>query len=51
MSISVKLFYWVFQSNPDWNLELQLDLAPQAAGYRFSAQMLKERDYRLDGLF
>jgi hypothetical protein len=68
--MSDKLFYWVFQSNPDWILDLQPDLvaaaglagdaagvagfAPSAcpaAGYRFSAPVLKEREYRLDGLF
>jgi hypothetical protein len=65
--MSDKLFYWVFQSNPDWILELQPDLvaaaglagdaagaagsAGSAAGYRFSAPVLKEREYRLDGLF
>jgi len=45
------LFYWVFQSHPDWILELQPDLAAGASGYRFSAPVLKEREYRLDGLF
>ncbi len=62
--MSDKLFYWVFQSHPDWILELQPDLmaaaglagdaagaAGSAAGYRFSAPVLKEREYRLDGLF
>jgi len=66
--MSDKLFYWVFQSNPDWILDLQPDLvaaaglagdaagdaagaAGSAAGYRFSAPVLKEREYRLDGLF
>ena len=62
--MSDKLFYWVFQSHPDWILELQPDLVAaaglagdaagatgSAAGYRFSAPVLKEREYRLDGLF
>lgn len=50
MTISDKLFYWVFQNNPHWILDLQPDLSP-AAGYRFSAPALKERERRLDGLF
>ena len=56
------LVYWVFQSHPGWILELQPDLAAEAAGdaagaagsaggYRFSAPVLKEREHRLDGLF
>jgi predicted transposase YdaD len=49
--MSDKLFYWVFQNNPDWILELQPDLVAEAGGYRFSAPVLKEREYRLDGLF
>ena len=60
--MSDKLFYWVFQSHPGWILELQPDLAAEAAGdaagaagsaggYRFLAPVLKEREYRLDGLF
>ncbi|MCX5969521.1 MAG: DUF2887 domain-containing protein [Cyanobacteria bacterium] len=51
MSVSDKLFYWVFQNQPDWILQLQADLPADAGGYRFSAPVLKERDYRLDGLF
>ena len=62
VSMSDKFVYWVFQSHPDWILELQPDLAAEAAvdaagaagsagGYRFSAPVLKEREYRLDGLF
>jgi hypothetical protein len=58
--MSDKLFYWVFKSHPDWILDLQPDLVAAAglagdaagdAGYRFSAPVLKERQYRLDGLF
>ena len=49
--MSDKLFYWVFQRNPDWFHELLLDLAPEVRGYRFLAPVLKEREYRLDGLF
>ncbi|MFM9088552.1 MAG: DUF2887 domain-containing protein, partial [Cyanobium sp.] len=44
VTISDKLFYWVFQNNPDWILELQPDLAKAAGGYRFSAPVLKERE-------
>ena len=51
MSVSDKLFYWVFQNQPDWILPLQADLPADAGGYRFSAPVLKEREYRLDGLF
>ena len=51
MSVSDKLFYWVFQNQPDWILQLQADLPADAGGYRFSAPVLKEREYRLDGLF
>ena len=63
VSMSDTFFYWVFQSHPDWILELQPDLAAaeaagdaagaagSAGGYRFSAPVLKEREYRLDGLF
>jgi len=45
VSTSDKLFYWVFQSNPDWILELQADLPADARGYRFSAPVLKEREH------
>lgn len=51
MTLSDKLFYWVFQNNPDRILELQPDLAQAPDGYRFSAPALKERERRLDGLF
>jgi predicted transposase YdaD len=45
---SDKLFYWVFQQAPERILQLQADL-PADADYRFSAPVLKEREYRLDG--
>jgi predicted transposase YdaD len=48
---SDKLFYWLFQHQPDRILPLLTDLPPDAMGYRFSAPVLKEREYRLDGLF
>jgi predicted transposase YdaD len=51
VSVSDKLFYWVFQNQPDWILQLQADLPADARGYCFSAPVLKEREYRLDGLF
>jgi predicted transposase YdaD len=48
---SDKLFYWLFQNQPDRILPLLPDLPADAGGYRFSAPVLKEREYRLDGLF
>jgi predicted transposase YdaD len=48
---SDKLFFWLFQDRPDRILELLGDPPLQARGYRFSAPVLKEREYRLDGLF
>ena len=48
---SDKLFYWLFQHQPDRILPLLPDLPADARGYRFSAPVLKEREYRLDGLF
>jgi hypothetical protein len=48
---SEKLFYWLFQSRPDRILQLVDDLPADAGGYRFTAPVLKEREYRLDGLF
>ena len=50
MTASDKLFFWVFQNAPDRILQLQDDL-PADAGYTFTAPVLKEREYRLDGLF
>ena len=51
MSASDKLFYWLFQIDPDRILQLQADLPEDARGYRFSAPVLKQREHRLDGLF
>ncbi len=51
MVASDKLFYWLFQHQPDRILPLLPDLLPDASGYTFSAPVLKEREYRLDGLF
>ena len=41
MTLSDKLFYWVFQNHPDRILELQPDLAQVPGGYRFSAPAQK----------
>ena len=49
--LSDKLFYWLFQSRPDRILNLLDAQLADAGGYRFSAPALKEREYRLDGLF
>jgi len=48
---SDKLFYWLFQNQPDRIVSLLTDLPVDAGGYQFSAPVLKEREYRLDGLF
>ena len=48
MVASDNLFYWLFQNQPDRILPLLPDLAADACGYRFSAPVLKEREYRLD---
>ena len=48
---SDKLFFFLFQSNPDLILRWLDDLPADAGGYSFSAPVLKEREYRLDGLF
>ena len=48
---SDKLFFFLFQGNPDLILRWLEDLPADAAGYSFSAPVLKAREYRLDGLF
>ena len=48
---SDKLFCFLFQTTPDLILRWLDDLPPDAGGYSFSAPVLKEREYRLDGLF
>lgn len=48
---SDKLFFYLFQSNPDLILRWLEDLPADAGGYCFMAPVLKEREYRLDGLF
>jgi hypothetical protein len=41
----------LFQSQPDRILQWQSDLPRDAASYRFWAPVLREREWRLDGLF
>jgi len=48
---SDKLFYWLFQQHAERIQPLVAELLPQMDGYVFSASVLKEREYRLDGLF
>ena len=49
--LSDKLFFWLFQNQPDRIVSLCGDLPVDAGGYSFTAPVLKEREYRLDGLF
>ena len=51
MVASDKLFYWLFQQRAERLQPLVASLLPQMEGYVFSAPVLKEREYRLDGLF
>jgi predicted transposase YdaD len=51
MVASDKLFYWLFQQHADRLQPLVAELLPRMEGYVFSAPVLKEREYRLDGLF
>ena len=51
MVASDKLFYWLFQQHAERIQPLVAELLPQMDGYVFSAPVLKEREYRLDGLF
>jgi len=48
---SDKLFYWLFQQRAERLQPLVASLLPQMEGFVFSAPVLKEREYRLDGLF
>ena len=51
MVASDKLFYWLFQQHAERLQPLVAALLPRMDGYLFSAPVLKEREYRLDGLF
>ncbi len=51
MVASDKLFSWLFQQHAERLQPLVAGLLPQMEGYVFSAPVLKEREYRLDGLF
>ena len=51
MVASDKLFYWLFQQRAERLQPLVASLLPRMEGYVFSAPVLKEREYRLDGLF
>ena len=51
MVASDKLFYWLFQEHAERLHPLVAALLPRMDGYVFSAPVLKEREYRLDGLF
>jgi predicted transposase YdaD len=48
---SDKLFYWLFQQHAERLQPLVATLLPRMEGYVFSAPVLKEREYQLDGLF
>ena len=49
MVASDKLFYWLFQQHAERIQPLVAELLPRMEGYVFSAPVLKEREYRLDG--
>ena len=51
MVASDTLFYWLFQQHAERLQPLVATLLPRMEGYVFSAPVLKEREYRLDGLF
>ena len=51
MVASDKLFYWLFQQHAERIQPLVAEWLPRMEGYVFSAPVLKEREYRLDGLF
>ena len=51
MVASDKLFYWLFQQHAERLQPLVATLLPRMEGYVFSAPVLKEREYQLDGLF
>ena len=51
MTASDKLFFWLFQSQPDRILQLLPDLPADAGGYRFVAPVFKALEHRPDGVF
>jgi predicted transposase YdaD len=51
MTASDKLFFWLFQSQPDRILQLLPDLSADAGGYRFVAPVFKALEHRPDGVF
>jgi predicted transposase YdaD len=51
MTASDKLFFWLFQSQPDRILQLLPDLPADAGGYRFVAPVFKALEHRPDGMF
>ncbi len=51
MVASDKLFYWLFQQHAERLQPLVAEWLPRMEGYVLSAPVLKEREYRLDGLF
>jgi predicted transposase YdaD len=51
MTASDKLFFWLFQSQPDRILQLLPDLPADAGGYRFVAPVFKALEHRPDGIF
>ena len=51
MTASDKLFFWLFQSQPDRIMQLLPDLPADAGGYRFVAPVFKALEHRPDGMF
>ena len=51
MTASDKLFFWLFQSQPDRILQLLPDLPADAGGYRFVSPVFKALEHRPDGMF
>jgi predicted transposase YdaD len=51
MTASDKLFFWLFQNQPDRILQLLPDLPADAGGYRFVAPVFKALEHRPDGVF
>ena len=51
MTARDKLFFWLFQNQPDRIVQLLDDLPADAAGYRFVAPVFKALEHRPDGVF